>query len=179
MRPDPTLTALRWSVLVAALLGLCARAEAAPVRDVCAALLTAWQPDAKPDRPARLETCARLSRLADAAGTDAALVLAVGFHETHYGADDSGAVRGALQIAACHCPHRTFVGCDLELHGVRALARLLSESEGSETVALRRWLVGPRGRRGELDAGRERWIRAVRATRDAIERALARGEGEV
>jgi hypothetical protein len=160
---------------LALLLAANARASAAPVPDVCAGLLRTWRPAVD---PARLATCERLAGMAEVEQVPVGLALALAYHETHL---DPAPRRlcGPLQIAPrWHCPGRVRAGCDCERAGVQALGRLLSECEGSERCALRRWLVGPRGARGALDGAREAWIGAVLGTRDAIERALAREGGE-
>lgn len=147
-------------------------------RAVCGELLHEWQPVPSPDRPARLARCVRLAALAEAGAGHTALVLALAYQESHFGEDHTGAVRGPCQVAACHCPGRTFAGCDLEAACVATADRLMSEEQGSERVALRRWLVGPRGRRGALDGARERWIGAVLETARRVERWVAQQAGE-
>lgn len=151
------------------------RRDAGAFSRVCVELLRQWRPAVD---PARLATCERLAGMAEADQVPVGLALALAYHETHYNPAPAR-LCGPLQIAPrWHCPGRVRAGCDCERAGVQALGRLLSECEGSERCALRRWLVGPRGKRGALDGARERWIGAVIETRDAIERALAREGGE-
>lgn len=170
------LAGLAMGIALLLLLRAAARAsEPSPVRAVCADLLAEWRPVPRPERAARVATCERLAELAEEAGPHVALVLALGYHETHYDPTPRR-LCGPLQVARrYHCPGCTHRDC--EAAGVRLLGRLMSEQQGSERVALRRWLVGPRGRSGPLDRARERWIGAVLWTARRIERRLAAADG--
>lgn len=89
-------------------------------------------------------------------------------------------MRGACQLAACHCPGHTFRGCDLDAACAATVARLMSEEQGSAVVVLRRWLRGYRaGRAGPIDAAGEAFAAAIRQTAEDIEQQLAvRAAGE-
>ena len=116
-------------------------------------------------RERAMATCYRVGALADLAGLDAALAVALTYTESRFNPEAMSGVGaiGPMQIIPrWHCPDGRERGCDVVVAGVAALARYLARYRGVG-AALCHWSQGNVCGR----AGR-RFARVVLGRREAV-----------